>query len=211
MRDATPAFQPDRGDGGFQLAGDRGFQTQTPVWAGALGLVAGLDSPSRFAHQDATTGALGLVVALDAQVEYAPAALPEREYVGDLAVVVGLTAKTTGPLRPDVPGGGRGIYMLPLRWVVEGDLAVVVALASPTRFTRRPAPRQLPRRRRYAVAGALAPAGASSWAARTWALDYVRDVVVPDDEEALQLLLGGGQWVPDEDEEAVALLLGGRE
>lgn len=113
MRDASPAFQPDRpGAPGFQLAEDLGFQTQVPAAVGLLEVVLSLDGVT---------------------ARYSP----RNSAIGDLLLVLGLDAVTRGP-RPQFTGGTMGVYTYPNRWTVVGDLALVLTLDAVTRF--RPAP-----------------------------------------------------------------------
>ena len=165
MRFASPAFQPDRdGLGGFQLAEDGGFQTQTPAWIGNASVVLNGTSPT----------ALSV---------YAP----HHAYVGDARVVVAASAITHGP-RPSF--GGGVIWTMPLHWRVEGDARVVVAASARTAFRRGRAPRALrPAAQRHTVQGCASAAIAST--ARCRFHDYVREVVLPDDEDVLVLLMGG--------------------
>lgn len=161
MRDAFPAFQPDRGFGGFQLAEDAGFQTQTPVAVANGGLVIG---------GSAVTGQVG----------------PVRVYAGRGGLVIGGSARTTGP--STAAFSGSGVYTLPNRYRYVGQGGVVVGGGARGRVRARP-PALQPRPRRYVVLGR----GGLRMSARavTGARDYVREVVLPDDEEVLALLMGG--------------------
>jgi hypothetical protein len=110
MRDASPAFQPERpGAPGFQLGEFGGFDTTTPAVVGALGARVRLASPSAFASGIATL-----------------------TYIGELRAVVGLASRTSGPRLP----GGRGrrwaVRPQPLLYRYVGELRVAVRLESRT-------------------------------------------------------------------------------
>lgn len=160
MRDASPAFQPDRdGSPGFQLAEDAGFQTQTPAVVGAAGVVVG---------GSATTSLYS----------------PEHEYAGRAGVVIGCTARTRGPRRA---ASGGLVYTMPVHRRYEGRAGVVVGCTARTALSPAPIPEPpRPAARRYVVVGrAAVRVGAH---ARTDALDYVRDVLEPETEELLLLV-----------------------
>lgn len=163
MKDASPAFQ---NDGAFQFAADFGYQTQTPVWAGELAAGVLLDSPTRYAPH-----------------------VPSRAYTGELVAAVSLESPTAGKRATGYDGSGVWEIPRPRHYAYTGELVAVVDLDAPTRRTRRPRP--VPPRR-YAVVGVIAIAGTGgAWASPARALDYVADVLVPDDEDALLALLGG--------------------
>jgi hypothetical protein len=193
VRDASPAFQPDRpGAPGFQLAEDLGFQTQTPAWVGELEAVVTLDSP--VAHFSGGAHA----------------------YVGELEAVVTLESphRFVAGTPPFVGAGGAWIYPLPRRYAYVGELEAVVTLESPHRFVRgRPRPVRRPRPLRRIVVGALAGRGLELEAVVRHR-DGLRDVILPDDAEALELLVGlvtglRAALAPTDDEEVLELLMPG--
>ena len=167
MIDASPAFQPDRpGSPGFQLAENAGFQTQIPVLVADLDAVVTLDATANFVAggpYHAVVAELDAVVTLDALVQFRPSA---------------------------PPFAGGGVWTMPLVRREEADLLAVVTLDAAVSF-RRGAPRAIrPTPRRHAVVSVCSARGITV-DAQVQFRDYVRDVVIPDDEEVLVLLMGG--------------------
>jgi hypothetical protein len=167
MRDARPAFQHD---GAFQFAQDAGFDT-TPARAPlALPVVVTFDAPSAFVS-----------------------AVPRGTL--DLAVVVTFAVTSRGPVEEF--GGGVGVWQIPRRrrYAADLEVAAVVTWDPSARF--HPAPRRrrpaMPHARRRRVGHAdAAVESVLSYHAPARGYDYVREFVVPDDDDVL-LLVGGRQ------------------
>ena len=182
MRDARPGFQHD---GAFQFAADAGFDT-TPARAPLdLGLVVTFDAPSAFVST-VPRGAL------------------------DLTLVVTFAVTSRGPVE-EFTGGG-GVWEFPLRRGYRDTLevAAVVTWDPASRFHAAPVRRRrpaMPRARRRRVGRAdVAVESRLTYHAPARGYEYLRDFVIPEDDDALVLVC---RWSGVEDDELV-LLDGGR-
>jgi hypothetical protein len=183
MRDARPNFQHD---GAFQFAQDAGFDT-TPARAPLdLPVVVTFDAPSAFISS-VPRGAL------------------------DLAVVVTFAVTSRGPVEEF--GGGVGVWEIPRRrrYVADLEIAAVVTWDPSSRFHAAPVRRRpaMPRARRRRLGHAEAAVEcALTYAAPSRGFDYVREVVVPDDDDVL--LLAMRQFTAGAEDDELVLLDGGR-
>lgn len=158
----------------------------------------------RFWLVPALVGDVGAAVQLDGGLAFIPAGAARYVLDSEVSAVVALDGAMAFRPGAHVPsfGGGRA-YTLPMRWRIEGDLCAVVALDGAMTF--RPArarPITPPRRVRLPsdLEGRVSLSGAPRFR------DYVREVLVPEDEEVLALL---ARAVPLPDDDELLVLAGG--
>jgi hypothetical protein len=182
------------------LASPRARRRAAPADLPLLGTLT-----AALARRRAPTAELSARMALDAVAAFTTGPVV-RIVDGLLSLAIGLASPTSGP-RPMPPTPGPivagGFRREAWRYAYVGELGILVGLTARTAF-RPHRPRVV--RHRHAVVGCVGSRLALS--ARTARLDYLDDVIKPDDARVLALWLGPSHRVADpRDDDVLALLV----